>query len=82
MKSQYVLRCGALVACTSFVVPSIIAQNSIRVFDPVNVRASATGTGFGSNAVAFNSSTLNLNCSATPIRAVLSSSSDNNGNVR
>jgi Bacterial Ig-like domain (group 3) len=81
MKSQYVLRCGALVACTSFVVPSIIAQNSIRVFDPVNVRASATGTGFGSNAVAFNSSTLNLNCSASPITAVLSSSANNAGNV-
>lgn len=81
MRKASILRCSVIAACSAFVVPALVAQNSIRLFDPVNVRASANGTGFGSSAVTFNSATLNLNCSASPITAVLSSSGDNNGNV-
>jgi hypothetical protein len=75
------LRYAAIAVCSTLVVPAIVAQNSIRVFGPVNVRDSATGTGFGSNAVVFNSATLNLTCGASPITAVLSSSAGSNGNV-
>lgn len=81
MRKASILRCSVIAACSAFVVPAIVAQNSIRLFDPVNVRASANGTGFGSSAVTFNSATLNLNCSASPIRAVVSSSADSTGNV-
>jgi hypothetical protein len=81
MRKASILRYGVIAACSFFVVPALVAQNSIRLFDPVNVRGSATGTGFGSSAVSFNSATLNLNCSASPITAMLSSSPDNTGNV-
>lgn len=81
MKSSSILRYGSIVACMVLSVPSLVAQNSIQLFGPVNVRKSATGTGYGASAVAFNSTTLNLSCSASPITAVLSSSADNTGNV-
>jgi hypothetical protein len=81
MRKASILRYGVIVACSAFAVPSILAQNSIQMFGPVNVRGSADGTGFGSSAVTFNSATLNLNCSASPITAVLSSSADSMGNV-
>jgi Big-like domain-containing protein len=80
MRKVSILRCSAIAACSVFVVPAIVAQNSIRLFDPVNVRASANGTGFGSSAVTFNSATLNLTCGDSPT-AMLSSSGDNAGNV-
>jgi hypothetical protein len=58
------------------------AQNSIQVFNPVNVRSSASNTGYGSSAVAFNSATVNLNCpTGTPITGVISSTADSKGNV-
>jgi Bacterial Ig-like domain (group 3) len=81
MRKASILRYGAIAVCSISVVPAIVAQNSIRLFDPVNVRASASGTGFGSSAVTFNSATLNLTCNASPIVAVLSSSADNTGNI-
>lgn len=81
MRRTSILRSGLILACSTFVVPVIIAQNSIRIFDPVNVRASAENTGYGSSAVTFNSATLNLNCNVSPITAELSSSADNSGNV-
>src|SRR6202012_1195108 len=81
MRNASILRYGVVAACAVFIVPAIVAQNSIRLFDPVNVRASASGTGFGSSAVTFNSATLNLTCNASPIVAMLSSSADNTGNV-
>jgi hypothetical protein len=71
MRKASILRYGAIAACSTFVVPSIMAQNSIRLFDPVDVRASATGTGQGASVVTFNSAALNLTCSASPITAVL-----------
>jgi hypothetical protein len=69
------LVCYAL-ACS----PVLFAQSSIQLFGPVDVRLSQTGTGYGSNAVAFNSTTLNLTCPASPT-AVLSSSADGTGNI-
>jgi hypothetical protein len=80
MKKASILRYCAIAASSTFVVPAIVAQNSIRVFGPVNVRASATGTGTGSSAVTFNSATLNLTCGASPM-ATLSSSADGTANV-
>lgn len=80
MRKPPILRYAAIAVCSIIVAPAIVAQSSIRIFGPVNVRGSATGTGFGSNAVRFNSATLNLNC-ASPITAVLSSSADSTGNV-
>ncbi len=58
------------------------AQTSVQVFSPVNVRPSTQGTGYGTAADVFNSSTLNLACpSSGPITAVLSSTPDGKGNL-
>jgi hypothetical protein len=81
MRKASILRSCAIAVSSTFLVPAIVAQNSIRLFDPVNVRASATGTGIGSQAVTFNSATLNLTCAASPITATLTSSADGTGNV-
>ena len=81
MRKGSILRYCAIAVSSAFVVPAIVAQNSIRLFGPVNVRASATGTGTGSQAVAFNSATLNLTCATSPITATLTSSTDGTGNV-
>ncbi len=82
MKQAVVLRSIALTTFLIAAVPALRSQtNSIQLFSPVNVRASANGTGFGASKVAFNSATLSLNCSASPIQATLSSTSDSTGNV-
>ena len=81
MRGSSILRFGSIVAGMAFAVPAMIAQNSIPLYGPVNVRTSQAGTGFGANTNAFNNSTLNLNCSATPITAVISSTADGTGNV-
>ncbi|MGC9157541.1 MAG: hypothetical protein ACP5FH_01030 [Terracidiphilus sp.] len=57
----------------SFALPAL-AQNSVLLFAPVNVRLSQQGAGYGTNQVIFNSSTVSLTCTASPISAVLSSS--------
>ncbi|HTV05768.1 MAG TPA: Ig-like domain repeat protein [Acidobacteriaceae bacterium] len=78
------LRFSSTFACLVFATLAMNAQNqtSIQVFAPVNVRASAEGTGFGTSAATFNSSTLNLSCPAgAPNTAVLSSSANGAGNV-
>ncbi len=80
MTRSSIFGCSTLAACMAFMVPVLTAQNSIRVFAPVDVQGSAQGTGYGADAVAFNSSTLNLTCPASPT-AVLSSSADGTGNV-
>ena len=54
---------------------------SIKLFAPVNVRSSSSGTGRGASQVIFNSNTLNLSCDAAPIQAVLSSAPSAAGNV-
>jgi hypothetical protein len=71
---------GAFAACLALVVPAMTAQNSIQLFGPVNVRASVTGTSYDAPNT-FNSTNLNLTCSASPITAVLSSSANGTGNV-
>jgi hypothetical protein len=76
----------ALLVCTvagCFFSATVTAfgQNSILLFSPVDQRASATGTGYGTSAVNFNSNTLSLTCSASPITATLSSTADNLGNL-
>jgi hypothetical protein len=64
-----------------FYAQSALAQNSILLFSPVDQRASAAGTGYGASAVDFNSNTLSLTCSASPITAVLSSTAESTGNL-
>jgi Bacterial Ig-like domain (group 3) len=72
---------GILIYCLLFIHLVAEAQTPIKIFDPVNVRNSANGTGYGDSAVTFNSSTLNLNCADSPIIATLSSSPDGTGKV-
>jgi len=69
-----------LMGCALVYSPVLFAQSSIQLFGPVDVRLSQTGTGYGANAVAFNSTTLNLTCPASPT-AILSSSADGTGNI-
>ena len=71
---------AATACCLTFSSASI-AQNSIQLFAPVNVRASAAGTGYGASTVDFNSTTLHLTCAASPIVATLSSTADNSGKL-
>jgi hypothetical protein len=71
-----------VVAVCLFVFASAtFAQNSIELFSPVDVRLSTTGAGYGSAAVNFNTTILNLTCSTSPITAVLSSKPDSTGYV-
>ena len=83
--SSSMLRPVAAVLCFAATSVGISAQsasqNSIQLFSPVNVRASAAGTGYGAAAVNFNSNTLNLTCAASPITAILSSTPDSTGNL-
>jgi hypothetical protein len=67
-------------ACLALVAPAAIAQNSIQLFSPVNVRLSSANTGFDASAVNFNSTTLNLTCPANPT-AIISSTPDGTGNI-
>ncbi len=59
---------------------ALLAQNSIQIFAPVNVRDSAVGTGYYANTAVFNSATLHLNCPASPV-AKLSSTADGKGKL-
>jgi hypothetical protein len=75
-----------LVSCLAGFAAHGLAQSSVQLFAPVNVRVSQEGAGYGTSQVIFNSTTLNLTCSAWPIAAVLSSSptpssTSNTGNV-
>ena len=58
-------------ACLASVTSKIIAQNSILLFSPVNVRQSQSSASY-TDPVYFSSNTLNLSCPAAPL-AVLSS---------
>lgn len=80
MKTAALLR--SITAAVCFVTAaSAMSGQSIKLFGPVDVRLSASGTGSGTSQVIFNSTTLNLSCDATPIQAVLSSSPTSPGNV-
>jgi hypothetical protein len=58
-------------SCLTAYVPTLIAQTtSTQIFTPVNVRTSVTTTSTSSPAT-FNSSTLSLTCSASPIIATI-----------
>ena len=60
---------------------AVLAQNSIQLFGPVDVRLSTNGTGwYPSDGNNFNTTNLNLTCPASPT-ATLSSSADGTGNV-
>jgi hypothetical protein len=84
MQVSFMKRIAAAVAFFTVCSPILFSQNttSIQLFGPVDVRLSAAGTGFGANAVVFNSSTINLTCPSnqTP-SAVISSTADGTGNV-
>ncbi len=75
------LRFSRVALCAAVAVPALVAQSPayIKLFGPVNVRASVTGTDPGST-LAFNSATLNLSCGTSPT-AVLSSTPDGLGNL-
>lgn len=78
------LRSAVLIACAAVASPVLSGQtnsNSIKLFGPTNVRLSLTTAGNPPNQVIFNSSTVNLSCSASPIQASLSSTADDTGNV-
>src|SRR5579862_6843495 len=84
MNLSSVLRSAALILCAAAAAPALLGQsntNSIKLFGPVNVRLSAQGTGNPPNQTIFNSSSVQLSCSASPIQAFISSTPDNTGNV-
>jgi hypothetical protein len=77
MRIPSILRHVLPVLCVALAGRAMTAQNSIKLFAPVNVRPAPAGW----NTVTFNSNTLNLSCPATPITAMLSSSTDSSGYV-
>src|SRR5271168_4526388 len=84
MKQAFLLRAMTAAACLAAATSALFAQTNsapIQIFGPTNVRLSANGTGYGANEVIFNSSTVQLRCSASPIVATLSSTPDGTGNV-
>jgi len=79
MKSSGFLA-GLAAVCIAATASVASAQNAIQLFNPVNVRPSTQGTGYGSQANNFNTSTLILNCPAS-IQAKISSSANGQNNV-
>ena len=72
---------GLAAVCIAATASTVSGQtNAIQLFSPANVRISAQGTGYGANEKVFNSTNLNLTCTA-PIQAKISSSPDGTGNV-
>src|SRR5580692_10281068 len=81
MKLRFFPQVLTFACCVSALAPKLVAQNSsIQLFGPVDVRLSQSGAGYGASADIFNTTTLNLSCSASPT-AVLSSTPDGSGNV-
>jgi uncharacterized repeat protein (TIGR01451 family) len=72
---------GLAAVCIAATASASSGQNAIQLFSPANVRVSAQGTGHGDEAKTFNTTIINLQCAASPVHAVLSSSPDGNGNV-
>jgi uncharacterized repeat protein (TIGR01451 family) len=72
---------GLTAVCIAATASASSGQNAIQLFSPANVRVSAQGTGHGDEAKTFNTTILNLQCAASPVHAVLSSTPDGNGNV-
>jgi len=81
VKNLFPLHHAAIASLLAFSALSLQGQTtSIKMFDPVNVRNSTSGTSASTPDI-FNSTTLNLNCAASPIQAVVSSSPTGTGNV-
>ena len=79
MKHFSFLRNVAIAASALLSASALVAQNSIQLFGPANVRLSVNGTS-NSNPNNFNSTTVQLSCpSEGPITAVLSGPSNPNG---
>ena len=55
MNRLFVLKNLATIACLASVASTALAQNSVKVFDPVVVQPSAPGTGYGTSQVVFDS---------------------------
>ncbi len=72
---------GLAAVCIAATASAVSGQNAIQLFSPANVRMSTQGTGHGDDAKTFNNTILNLKCAASPVKAVLSSTPDGNGNV-
>jgi len=72
----------SLLACCLSAAPALFAQTppATQLFGPVNVRLSQDGAGFGTSAVTFNSTTVSLSCSDSPM-AMLSGTADGTGPV-
>ena len=84
MSTRFFFRTAALIACAAVASSVLSAQsttNSIKLFNPTNVRLSLTTTGNPPNQAIFNSSTIQLSCSTSPITASVSSTADDTGNV-
>jgi hypothetical protein len=79
MKSSGFLA-GLAAVCIAATASVASAQNAIQLFNPVSVRPSTQGTGYGAQAKNFNTSTLSLTCPAS-IQAVISSSANGQNNV-
>jgi uncharacterized repeat protein (TIGR01451 family) len=72
---------GLAAVCIAATASAMSGQtNAIQLFSPANVRVSTQGTGYGANENVFNTTNLNLTCTA-PIQAKISSSPDGTGNV-
>jgi uncharacterized repeat protein (TIGR01451 family) len=80
MKISVVLQ-GLVAVCVAATASAVSGQNAIQLFSPANVRVSTQGTGHGDQAKTFNSTIVNLNCAASPVQAIISSSPDGAGNV-
>ena len=78
MKSSVFVQ-GFAAICLAATATAVSGQ-AVQIFTPANVRYSTSGTGYGANAMTFNTKTLNLTCTA-PIHATISSTADGNGNV-
>src|ERR1700749_4988296 len=72
---------GLAAVCIAATASASSGQNAIQLFSPANVRVSAQGTGHGDEAKTFNTTIINLQCAASPVHAILSSTPDGNGNV-
>jgi len=73
----------SLAVCMAFsIAPAAFCQSqtSIQLFGPVDQRLSSSNTGYGANAVYFNTTNLNLTCPANPT-GILSSTADGTGNL-
>jgi uncharacterized protein YaiE (UPF0345 family) len=80
VKRTCVLICATfLLSCLGMVTPAATAQG-IQVFGPVDVRNSQSGASY-TVPVTFNTNTLTLNCTDSPITAKISGTSDGSGRV-